>query len=64
MDKGVKNQELWEDSAYTGEEQEKTLKKYEMVNQIHEKGSRNHLLTEKQKQHRKVQDKSSGRTHF
>jgi hypothetical protein len=38
MDQGDKSQEFWEDSAYTSEEQEKTLKKYEMVNQIHEKG--------------------------
>jgi IS5 family transposase len=50
LDEGDKDQELWADSAYTGEEQEKTLKKYEMVNQVHEKGSRNNPLSEAQKQ--------------
>ena len=50
LDKGDKGQELWADSAYTGEEQEKTLKKYEVVSQVHEKGSRNNPLSEAQKQ--------------
>lgn len=45
-----KGQELWADSAYTGEEQEKTIKKYELINQIHEKGYKNNPLTEKQKE--------------
>lgn len=44
-----KDQDLHADSAYTGEEQEKTIAKYEMNNQVHEKGSRNKPLTEQQK---------------
>lgn len=37
------------DSAYTGEDQEKTISKYKMNNQVHEKGYRNNPLTEEQK---------------
>lgn len=49
LDEGDKNQELWADSAYTGEEQEKILKRYQVVGQVHEKGTRNNTLTEAQK---------------
>ena len=42
-------QDLWADSAYTGEEQKKTIKKYKLKNKVHEKGYRNNPLTEKQK---------------
>lgn len=49
LTEGDKDQELWADSAYTGEEQEKTLKKYEVVSQVHEKGTRNNPLNEEQK---------------
>jgi IS5 family transposase len=45
-----KKQELYADSAYTGEEQEKTIKKYKMKNKVHEKGYRNAPLTVKQKE--------------
>lgn len=44
-----KGQDLHADSAYTGEEQEKTISKYEMNNKVHEKGYRNKPLTEQQK---------------
>ena len=44
-----KNQELHADSAYTGEEQDKTIAKYEMKNKVHEKGYRNKPLTQEQK---------------
>lgn len=44
-----KAQELHADSAYTGEEQDKTIAKYELKNKVHEKGYRNKPLTEKQK---------------
>ena len=44
-----KDQDLHADSAYTGEEQEKTIAKYEMKNKVHEKGYRNKPLTEEQK---------------
>jgi IS5 family transposase len=57
-DKGC---DLWADSAYTGEEQEKTIKKYHMNNQVHEKGTRNHPLTEAQKQSNREKSKTRAR---
>lgn len=44
------NQNLWADSAYTGADQEKTIKSYRVNNQVHEKGYKNRPLTEEQKQ--------------
>ncbi len=44
-----KGQELHADSAYTGEEQDKIIEKYEMKNKVHEKGYRNRPLTDEQK---------------
>ena len=44
-----KDQELHADSAYTGEEQDKTIAGYELKNKVHEKGYRNRPLTENQK---------------
>jgi IS5 family transposase len=44
-----KGQEFHADSAYTGEEQEKVIDKYEMKNKVHEKGYRNKPLTDEQK---------------
>lgn len=49
LDEKDKGQELHADSAYTGEEQDKTIAKYELKNKVHEKGYRNKPLTEKQK---------------
>ena len=43
-----KNQPLYADSAYTGEEQEKIYNKKEVINKVHEKGYRNKPLTESQ----------------
>lgn len=45
-----KAQELYADSAYTGENQEKVITKKEMVNKVHEKGYRGKPLTAKQKE--------------
>lgn len=42
-------QDLHADSAYTGEKQEATIKKYKMNNKVHEKGYKNKPLTDKQK---------------
>jgi IS5 family transposase len=42
-------QELYADSAYTGENQEKIISKHKMVNKVHEKGYRNNPLTDLQK---------------
>ena len=44
-----KDQGLHADSAYTGEEQDKTIAGYELKNKVHEKGYRNRPLTENQK---------------
>jgi IS5 family transposase len=44
-----KNQPLYADSAYTGEDQEKIYKKKEVLSKVHEKGYRNKPLTETQK---------------
>jgi IS5 family transposase len=44
-----KEQELYADSAYTGENQEKVITAKAMKNKVHEKGYRGRPLTEKQK---------------
>ena len=44
-----KEQDLYADSAYTGEDQDKTIAKYQMKNKVHEKGYRNKPLSEEQK---------------
>ena len=49
LDEKDKGQKLYADSAYTGENQEKTIAKHEMDNQVHEKGYRNSPLTDEQK---------------
>ncbi len=43
-----KNQELYADSAYTGENQEKVIIEKEMKNRVHEKGYKNKPLTKEQ----------------
>jgi len=49
------------DSAYTGEDQEKVISKYEMNNQVHEKGYRNKPLTDEQKASNKQKSKTRAR---
>lgn len=44
-----KEQELYADSAYTGENQEKVITKKKMKNKVHEKGYLGKPLTKKQK---------------
>lgn len=56
-----KEQELHADSAYTGEEQEKIMDKYELINKVHEKGYRNKPLTEEQKASNKEKSKTRAR---
>lgn len=48
LDKKDKGQPLYADSAYTGEEQEKVIKKAGMINKVHEKGYKNKPLTKRQ----------------
>ena len=49
LNKNDGDQELFADSAYTGETQEETIASYKMINKVHEKGNRNNPLTEEQK---------------
>lgn len=44
-----KSQKLYADIAYTGDNQEKVIRKNKMKNKVHEKGYRGKPLTEKQK---------------
>jgi transposase, IS5 family len=60
-EKNDKEKGLWADSAYTGEEQEKTINKYKMKNNVHEKGSRNKPLTEAQRQSNREKSKVRAR---
>ena len=61
LDEKDERQDLWADSAYTGEEQETTIKKYRVNNQVHEKGYRNKPLTEGQKTSNKEKSKTRAR---
>ena len=48
LDEKDKGQSLYADSAYTGEKQEETIDKYEMRNEVHEKGYKGKPLTAEQ----------------
>ena len=45
LDENDANQNLYADSAYTGQDQEKTIKDMKMEGKVCEKGYRNHPLT-------------------
>src|SRR5680860_408590 len=66
LDQKDEGQPLHADSAYTGEEQEGTIVKYKMVNQIHwEMVTKTSPLTEAQKKAtRKIKDKGKGGARF
>ena len=49
LNENDQGQDLHADSAYVGEEQEKTIAKYKLNNKVHEKGYRNKPLTDEQK---------------
>jgi transposase, IS5 family len=51
-------QELYADSAYTGEVQDKIIESYKMQNMVHEKGYRNHPLTDDQKKRNTLKSKT------
>jgi IS5 family transposase len=53
-----KDQPLYADSAYSGKGQENVITKYAMKNQVHEKGYRNHPLTEEQDANNKIKSKT------
>jgi transposase, IS5 family len=56
-----KAQELYADSAYTGEHQEKVIRKNKMKNKVHEKGYRGNPLTTKQKNRNTKKSKTRAR---
>lgn len=56
-----KGKDLWADSAYTGEEQEKIIKKHKMKNNVHEKGYKNKPLTSKQKENNRIKSQTRAR---
>ncbi len=56
-----KGQELWADSAYTGVKQEAIIQKYEMINQVTEKGYRNNPLRKEQKANNRKKSKVRAR---
>jgi IS5 family transposase len=58
LDKSDKGQSLYADSAYTGEKQEKIIRKYRLKNKVHEKGYRGKPLTDKQKAKNKIKSKT------
>jgi len=58
LDKSDKGQYLYADSAYTGEKQEKVIRKYRLKNKVHEKGYRGKPLTDKQKAKNKIKSKT------
>ncbi len=61
LDETDKGEELYADSAYTGENAEKTIAKKKMKNQVHEKGYKNKPLTKEQKEKNKQKSKTRAR---
>jgi IS5 family transposase len=61
LNKKDKGQELYADSAYTGDKQEKVIAKKKMKNRVHEKGYRGNPLTEKQKARNTKKSKTRAR---
>lgn len=61
LDDNDAGQQLHADSAYTGEEQEKTIARYKMINQVNEKGYRNKPLTSEQKESNRQKSKTRAR---
>ncbi|MDD2344781.1 MAG: IS5 family transposase [Bacteroidales bacterium] len=58
LNKKDKGQLLYADSAYTGDNQKKVIRKYRLKNKVHEKGYRGKPLTEKQKAKNKIKSKT------
>lgn len=61
LNKTDKGQPLYADSAYTGENQKKVIRKYRLKNKVHEKGYRGKPLTDKQKSKNKLKSKTRAR---
>lgn len=61
IDEKDKDENLYADSAYTGQEQEKIIQAKEMKNKVSEKGYKNKPLTEEQKANNKEKSKTRAR---
>jgi IS5 family transposase len=61
LTKKDKGQEIYADSAYTGETCEKNIVEAGMINQVHEKGCKNNPLTDEQMKNNKVKSKTRAR---
>ncbi len=61
LDEKGKDQELYVDSAYTGEKQEEVIDKKDLINQVHEKAYKNRPLTDEQKANNKIKSKTRAR---
>ena len=61
IDNKDKGENLYADSAYTGQEQEKIIQEKEMKNKVSEKGYKNKPLTEEQKANNKEKSKTRAR---
>lgn len=61
LTKKDEGQNLWADSAYTGKEQKKIIKKYKIKNKVHEKGYKNKPLTDAQKESNTEKSKTRAR---
>lgn len=58
LEESDKGQDIYGDSAYTGQKQEETISKYQMNNLVNEKGYRNTPLTEEQKENNRQKSKT------
>jgi IS5 family transposase len=54
LEESDRGQHLHADSAYSGEDMEQIIAKYDMINKVHEKGSRNHPLDAEQKENNRT----------
>ena len=61
IDDKDKDENLYADSAYTGQEQERIIQAKEMKNKVSEKGYKNKPLTEEQKANNKEKSKTRAR---
>jgi len=61
LNENDEGQDLYADSAYTGVDQENTIEKYKMKNNVNEKGYRNKPLTEEQIKNNREKSKTRAR---
>lgn len=61
LEKKDNGQPLYADSAYTGENQKKVIRKYQLKNKVHKKGCRNNPLSKTQKKNNTIKSKTRAR---